>query len=302
MDAPEVEIPKHYQPKFTANQELLLQREPSELMMAVDFSGDYRGESAEVIKQYGSARARVGNEDRNGDTPNFNISRDARWCFPIVADWGTTFNKIDELKVLVDETSPVNQAANLAMKNSIDLDIILPAFFGDTKTGKGAATTTVYPANANDISIDVGGAGTGLNVAKLREARRMGRKKHWKFGREEIFFGITSQGESDLFADPLYIDRDYGEPVLDGDGKLKKFLGFTFVYVEEFPWAANVRSLPVWRKPSIHLGAWNGLSVDLAKNPQKKFVPTLYMFQMYGATRTQEDGVLRCKVADTTGP
>jgi hypothetical protein len=290
---------------FTQKQELLLQRMPSDLMQAVDYSGSYRGESAEVIKQYGSAKARVGNEDRNGDTPNFNISRDQRWCFPVTADWGTTFAKIDELKVLVDETSPVNQAAHIAMKNSIDTDILIPAFFADAKTGKGAATTTVYPASANDIAITVGNGGSGnvgLNVAKLIEARRLARKKRWMIGREPIFVGITSQQESDLMNDTKYIDRDYGEPVLDGDGRLKKFYGFEFVVLEEWPWASNIRSCPVWTKSAIHLGAWDSLSVNLAPNPQKKFVPTLYMFQMFGATRTQEDKVLRIQCADTTGP
>lgn len=297
----DVEIPKHYQPQFTKNQELLLMRQGSALMPYVD-TGDYKGESGEVVKQYGAAKARIGNEDRNGDTPNFNISRDSRWVYPMVADWGTTFDKIDELKTLVDPTSPVNQSANLAMGNSIDVDIILPAFFGAAQTGKGGATAVNYPASANDIGIDIGGAGTGLNVAKLIEARRLARKKRWQIGREPIFVGVTSQSESDLFNDQKYIDRDYGEPVLDGEGRLKQFMGFNFVPMEEWPWASNVRSLPVWTKSGIHLGRWNSLSVDLGKNPGKKFTPTLYMFQMYGATRTQEDKVLRIKCADTTGP
>ncbi len=302
MSTQEVEIPKHYQPQFTQIQEHLLQKQGSLLMSTVDV-GDYQGESGEVVKQFGATKARVGNEDRNGDTPIMTTPRDQRWVYPETVDWGDLLNKPDQLRMLIDPTSSLNQGANMAMGRSIDEDIIIPAFFSAAKTGKNGSTTTNYPANANDIAITVGNGGAGnvgMNVEKLIEARRLARRFYWPLDREPMYCGLSSLQESDLLNSVKFANRDYGEPVLD-QGRLKSYMGFQFVVLEEYPWAANVRSLPVWMKSGMHLGRWDGLSTNIAKDPGKKFNVRIYMSQMYGATRTQEKKVLRIQCADTIG-
>lgn len=302
MSGQEVEIPKHYQPQFTQIQEQLLQKQGSLLMDSVDI-GDYKGESGEVVKQFGKTRARVGNEDRNGDTPIMSTPRDQRWVYPTNVDWGDLIEKADQLKQLIDPTSSLNIAANAAMGRAIDEDIILPAFFGDAKTGKNGSTTTAYPASANDIAITVGNGGSGnvgMNVEKLIDARRLARRFYWPIDREPMYCALTSLQESELLNATKFASRDFGEPVLD-QGRLKSYMGFQFKVLEEFPWASNVRSLPVWMKGKMHLGRWRTLSTNIAPDPGKKFNTRVYMAQDYGATRTQENGVLRIKCVDTVG-
>lgn len=302
MLSPDYEIPKRYQPMFTQAVESLL-RKGGSLLESTCIPGTYKGESAEVVKQYGKAGARVGSEDRYGDTPINTTPRDARWVYPTTVDAGDLFDREDQVRMLIDETSPIVQGFVSDMGEALDESIIVPAFFGDAKTGKNGGTTTVFPATANDVGIQVGSpvgapVDTGMNVAKLLKARQMLRKNKNKLGREPFYCGLTSLAEAELFSDPMYGNRDWGEPILD-NGHLKDYLGFTFVPMEEWPWAANVRSVPAWARSGMHLGTWNAVATKLGEDSTKKFNIRAYVWMIKGCTRTQEGKVIRIKLKDT---
>lgn len=290
-----IEIPKWYQPKFTTIQEDLLQKEGSYLMPCVAH-GSYRGESGEVVKQWGQTTARRGNEDRNGDTPVMTTPVDQRWVYPETIDWGDMISKADDLRMLVDRQSGLVKAANMAMGRQID-GVIIDAFFGASKTGKNGTTTTNFPAG-QEVASSFGGSTVGLTVEKVIESRRILRA-NYAFGRERAFFGITSKQESDLLNSTKFINRDYGEPQLDsGNGRLKNWLGYEWVILEEFPITGTVRECPVWLESGIHLGMWDALSTNIGPDPGKKFNVRVYMSQMMGATRTQEKKVVRVKCSE----
>lgn len=300
------ELPKHYQPQFTSNMERLLRIGGSVLEPFCGF-GTYHGESAEVVKQFGKGGARVGNEDRYGDTPIRTTPRDQRWVGPTTIDTGDLFDKEDDLRQLVDPSSQILAGFRDDLGEALDEEVIVPAFFGNAMTGKNGLTAKAWPGDANsDIAVTVGSANgataVGMNVAKLRAVRKLLKKGGFKFGSEPVYCGITALAEEQLTADEDYKSRLYGEPVLDS-GKLKNFLGFTFVEYEMFPLGAgataDVRYLPVWVKSGMHVGTWMDVVTRLGPDTAKKFNIRAYVAQMKGCTRTQEAKVKRIACADT---
>lgn len=296
MSTQEIEVPKHFNPRFAANVEHLLQKEGSRLMPYVTVQ-DASGEGMELIKQFGATKARV-NNDRQGDTPIMSTPRDSRWAYADNVEWGDLLERQDQVKMMIDPASPLTQGAVMAMGRSIDEDIIIPAIDGDAKTGKNGGTTTAYDTG-NDIGIQVGGSSTdvGLNVSKVIAARELlVRNYAWNPQRDPAYIGITSYEETDLLEDSRYNNRDYGQPVLD-NGKLKSFAGFEFVTLEEFRKASTTRYCPFWVKSGLVLARWAGMFSRTGEDPTKKFNKRIYLAQMYGASRTQEKKVGRilCK-------
>lgn len=301
----EDEIPKHYQAQFTQNVSHLVQKSGSLLLPHVDSSGSYQGESQEVVKQFGATKARRGDNSRHGDTPIMSTPRDQRWVVPENIDWGDLFDRNDLMKMLIDPTSPITQAAVMAMGRETDVTII-NAIFGDAKTGKAGATTTSFPAlgGAQDVGIQVGSdpaADTGLNVAKIIRARRILRAHYAISAMDPLVFVGGARQEEELFNDERFVNTRYRRSAVLEDADSNEFFRVNFVWIEEMPTNpadATHRWCALFPKSAIHFGRWNGgMKTHLAQNPQKKFNWQLYMHDTQGATRTEEKKVVRviCK-------
>lgn len=300
------EIPKFFEPLYARNAEMLLQKEQSYLRPLCEERGDYTGDGAQAVKQFGSTKAIYGDDDRTGDTPVLSTPRDVRWLYPAPAKWGDLISKDDLLRQLIDPTSWVHMAGVMAMNRSIDEDVIIPAFFGTAKTGKNGTTSTTFPSS-QEVAITVGSSdgntNTGLNTAKLIRARKLLRKAYVKVTQEPIFCAISAAQEEDLLNDAKVINRDYNPgdpgwtapPVLR-DGQLDRWLGMNFVVLEELPFDpadATKRWNPVWAKSGMHLGVWDNFSAFFAPDPTKQFNYRVFMRQTFAATRTQEKKVVK---------
>jgi hypothetical protein len=301
----EDEIPKHYQSQFTQNVAHLVQKQGSLLLPYVDASGAYMGESQEVVKQFGSTKARRGDNSRHGDTPIMSTPRDQRWVVPENIDWGDLFDRNDLMKMLIDPTSPITKAAVMAMGRETDITII-NAFFGDAKTGKAGATITPFPASSQDVGIQVGtspAADTGLNVAKIIRGRRILREKYAIQRGDPLFFVGGARQEEELFNDERFTNTRYRRTAVLEDADSNEFFRVNFLFLEEMPTDpadATHRWCALYPQSAIHFGRWNGgLETFLARNPQKKFNWQLYMKDTQGATRVEEKKVVRviCKEA-----
>lgn len=294
----EDDIPQHNQSQFTQNVGFLLQKEGSLLYNLVSH-GNYQGESAEVIKQFGPTKARRGENSRYGDTPIMSTPRDQRWVFPENVDWGDLFDRNDLMKQLIDPRSPITTNAKNAMGRTVD-EIVLESMFADAKTGKNGGTTTAYPSdNSLDVNIQVGSnADTGFNFDKLRKARRLMRNNHVNFRDDPLVCIISAEEEEDIWGDDKFTNTRYIRTASIPDGELQdKFFQVQFVILgeDELPTNAGdtVRYCPLYAMSGIHLGEWEALQVDLGKDPGKKFNWRLYLHQAFGATRTQEKKVVR---------
>lgn len=281
--------------EFKTNTALLLQQQDSRLAQAVT-QYNLVGEAAEVLEQFGTTNA-VSGLPRHADTPVIDVPQDRRWCYPVDYDWGHMIDKQDQLRLLIDPKSPVTLAGVAAMNRAKD-DQIVQAMFGTAKTGKNGSTSTTFPAG-NIIANDFGGsAATGMNVAKLREARRLLRRAEVEFETEQVYAALPADKENDLLAEAQVINSDYqaGNAVIR-DGRLMGLLGIEFIHSERFQGgAANTNSaiqVPVWCKNGVALGVWNDIKANVAEVPTKRWNWLVGMSMTLGATRLEEARVIQ---------
>ncbi len=295
--AAEEDIPQHYQDLFTKNVEHLVQKEGSLLWPYVSH-GQYIGQSAEVVKQFGQTAARRGDNSRYGDTPIMSTPRDQRWVYPELVDWGDLFDRNDLMKMLIDPTSELTKAGMMAIGRTVD-QIIIDSFYATAKTGKNGSTNTVFDATM-EVNVQVGTnplADTGLNVAKIIDLRRILREKYAIHPSDELCVVAGAKQEAELFNDDRFVNRRYRRTEVLEDADSNDFFKCHFVFLEELPKVGNNRYVTAFVKSGVHVGSWEGLKTELGKNPNKKFNWQLYMWQRLGATRTQEKKVVRvlCK-------
>ena len=282
--------------QFNTNAALLTQQKMSRLRGAVT-SYSLIGEKAEVLEQFGQTAAVTG-LGRHADTPIIDVPQDRRWCFPTDADWGYMIDSQDKLRMLIDPTSPITMAGSAAMNRAMD-DVIAAAIFGTSRTGKDGSTNTTLPAG-NVVANDVGAsAATGMNVAKLREARRLLRRAEVDFETEEVYCALCADKENDLFQETLVINRDYnGGDAPAQRGSLPGYQGIKFIHSERFVGGsaltgATPYQVPVWCKNGVALGIWNDITTNVAQVPTKRFNYMAYMKMTIGATRLEEPRVIQ---------
>lgn len=311
MPIAETEIPKHYVPTFERNILHANQQIKSKLREHVS-EQSAMGEMVSPVDLFDETEAEEAN-DRYGDTPIMEIGRSRRWVGPKKFDWGTMVDGMDQLKQVLDPTSPMVEAAKRALWRKLDRSIIMPAFFGNVMQGKDI-TDAGNPANqvAFDVSKyriqnTVGSPGgvtpTGMNVEKLQAAKKMFMQNEVDTDVERPKVAITSQQWDDLFKEVKVIHGDYinGRPIHTGD--LPVILGFDFVQIEQLPHAGtapNDRYNPVWVKRGIALRMWKDVRVMLGVDPGKKYRVRPYVEMAGGACRTQEGLVLQVVCREPT--
>jgi hypothetical protein len=289
--------------EFQSNVAMLLQQTDSRLAGAVTHYA-LKGEAAEVLEQFGQTTAVTG-LGRHADTPILDVPQDRRWCYPTDVDWGTMVDKQDLLRLMIDPKSQMTAAGVAALQRAKD-DIIAQAIFGTAKTGKTGSTSTSF-LSGNIIANTVGGGGSavGLNMAKLREARRILRKGEVNFEGDTIFAALPADKEADLFGEATVVNGDFnaGNAPIIANGRLAGILGIQFIHSERFlggdqsQFTGSGYEIPVWEKSGVGLGIWNDVNVNVAEVPTKRFNWQVYMGMTVGATRLEEKRVVKILAA-----
>lgn len=288
--------------EFQSNAAMLLQQTDSRLAGAVTHYA-LKGEAAEILEQFGKTVA-VTDLPRHADTPILDVPQDRRWCRPTDVDWGTMVDKQDLLRLLIDPKSQMTAAGVAALQRKKD-DIIAAAMFGTAYTGKTGTTATSFLAG-NIVANDVGStAATGLNMAKLREARRLLRKAEVNFEGGTIYAALSADKEADLFGEATVVNSDFNAanaPII-ANGRLAGILGIQFIHSERFlggdqsQFTGSGYEIPVWDKAGVALGVWNDVNVNAAEVPTKRFNWIVSMGMTLGATRLEEARIVKILAA-----
>lgn len=297
------DIPTHFVDQYTTNVEFLLQQRGGMLAECV-MQGSHTGELASPVNQYGPVRAQR-RTTRHGDTPLIPTPHARRWVQPNDYEWADLIDPQDTLRTLLDPQSAYAVNGVNAMRRSQD-DQILLSFFADAKTGQKGGDTETFDTSTYNIAATVGAGGsTGLNVTKLKRGRKIFRQAHVDLEMDPIYMLLTAEEEEDLLGQTQIINLDYQtKPVLD-DGRVTRFLGINFKYMEFTDDAfyeaaevltdgAGVNYNPMWAKSGMHLGTWNDLMVRVSERADKSYATQVYVKGTYGATRTQQGKVIRC--------
>lgn len=299
-----VNIPTHYVQQYSTNVQLLLQQKGSRLRQAV-MSGQHVGKQASPVDQFGKVEMQVP-AGRFADIGRVDAATDRRWVFPIDRDLPQLIDGFDKLRLLTDPQSSYVTNAKHAVDREYDRRII-DAFFDDAKTGESGSTTTSFgtgltSAAGRNVAVALGAAAaTGLNVAKLREAKRYLMANEVD-ETDPLFCVVTAKQHDDLLNEIQVTSMDFntvgGTPVLQ-EGKIARFLGINFIHTELLETgtdnaAGTSRAVPVFAKSGMYLGIWNDMSFDVTQRKDLSGLPyQVYVQMTSGATRLEENKVAR---------
>lgn len=287
-----INLVNHYVQQYSTNVQLLLQQQGSKLRNAVTV-GSYTGKAASPVDQIGKVEMQPV-ASRFAPMGRVDAPTDRRWVYPSDFDLPQLIDSFDKLRLITDPQSQYVRNAVLAAGRQFDR-LICSAFTGTAKTGETGATSTSFTA-ANEVDVAVGGNNSRLNVAKLREVKRLMMANHIDFDMEEAYVGITAQDHDALLGEIQVISADFngGAAVLK-DGKIMEFMGFKFIHcelIETILAGTNEVTLPVWVKSGMHLGMWNDIQNDVSQRKDLQGLPwQLYTTMTAGATRLEENKV-----------
>lgn len=280
--------------QYSTNIAMLLQQQGSRLRGAVMEHG-FVGKAATVVEQFGAVTP-VKNLARHSDTPLISTPQDRRWVYPTDYDWADLIDSQDKLRMLIDPTGPYTQAGVMAMGRAMD-DEIINGFFGTNNTGENGTTAVTFPS-AQIVAANVGAsANTGLNVAKLRAAKKLLMQAEVDIDNDQLFVAITAQQHDNLLNEVQAISLDYTDRPVLVEGRIRSFMGFNFIHSERIPggpsYAGSVNTgglyyVPCWAKSGLALGMWNDVQASVDKRPDKRNSWQVYVTATVGACRTEE--------------
>jgi hypothetical protein len=305
--------------QYSTNVMMLLQQQGSKLRSAVN-TMSFVGKAASVAEQFGQVNP-VRNQSRHSDTPLISTPQDKRWLYPNDYDWADLIDNQDKLRMLIDPTSSYAMAGAWAMGRAID-DEIIAGFFGNNNTGENGTTAvaTLYgysytspngttTSNAQSVAATVGAsAATGLNIAKLRRAKRILMEGFVDVDNDQLFCVISAKQHDDLLNEAQAISLDYNSKPVLVDGRISSFMGFNFILSERIPGGGSYNNLaglstgtssgqyttnsqwlvPCFAKSGVALGMWNDIQSSIDRRPDKRNSYQVYVTGTFGACRLEE--------------
>lgn len=306
--------------QYSTNIAMLLQQQGSRLRSAV-MERAFVGKAATMVEQFGAVTP-VRNQARHSDTPLISTPQDRRWVYPNDYDWADLIDNQDKLRLLIDPTGPYTQAGVMAMGRAMD-DEIISGFFNSNNTGENGSTTTgllsAYNSNSQLVASTTGStAASGLNIAKLRAAKKILLQAEVDVDNDTLYMAITAKQHDDLLNETQAINMDYNTRPVLVDGRITQFMGFNFIHSERIPGGANFNTsinpsiptgssdgqyttgsrwmVPFWAKSGLALGIWNDIQASVDKRPDKRNSMQVYVTGTFGATRLEEKrcGIISC--------
>jgi hypothetical protein len=293
--------------QYKSTIDTLLQQRGGKLASAV-MNDSFTGKAAKAVEQIGSVTP-TKNLSRHADTPLISTPHDARWIFPNDYSWADLIDDQDKLRMIIDPTSSYAQNALNAMRRAQDEEILL-SFFSAARTGENGTTSTAFPAG-QIVAVNEGATGnTGLNVAKLRRAKRLLMAAGVDIDTDPLYCAITSAEHDNLLNEAQAISVEYNSKPVLVDGRINSFMGFNFIHVEfndtsAYPVAAapggtgslvngsNQRLVPCWCKSGVMFGTWDDLMVKVSERSDKNYATQVYTRGTFGATRLQEKKIVQ---------
>jgi hypothetical protein len=283
-------VPVHYSQEYTTLLQAKLQQQGSRLRDAV-MSRAHVGKAGVAVEQIGQVAGRK-RTSRHADTPILDTPGDKRWVYPQDYEWGDMVDKQDQVRMIVDPTGPYVTNGVNAIGRNID-DEIVAAFFGDAKTGENGTTTVAFPAGQQVSASEGAAAATGLNVAKLKAAKRLLMAANVDLAHDRAYCAITAAQHDDLLNEIEAISLDFQtRPVLE-EGLIVRFMGFDFIHTELLATnGSGQRRCPAWVRSGMHLGLWMDIKGQAYPRPDKSNNIQVLVEATIGATRLEEEKVV----------
>jgi hypothetical protein len=222
-----------------------------------------------------------------------------RWVFPERFISSNATDTLDRLRTMINPDGEIVRSSIAAMNRQMDTSFV-EAFFGTSYVGKSGLTSVVFPAS-QQVAVTTGvGSATGLNVAKIVEAREILAEADVDLDYEEQWMAVSPKQYSDLLSQTQVTSTDFNaRPVLT-DGKVIKYLNFNIIESNLLPVDGDgYRRCPVWVSSGMACGLWQPVQGDIRELPDYVDKPIyIEVTAQFGFTRTEEVKCVEIKCAE----
>jgi len=286
--------------QFGDNIMMLSQQRGSKLRDTVMQEPNVTGETVFMDQIGPTAAQRV--TTRHADSPQVDTPHERRRVSLIDIEWGDMIDDFDRLKTLIDPQSAYSQNAAWAIGREVD-QIIIENFFSDAVTGKDGGGTQSFPASqqvaaneGTDVSNSGGSGAQGLNIEKLREARRILKQNNIDLEAETPTIAVKADQTFDLLTTSEVTSADFNTVRALVNGELDTYMGFRFVHTEllQTDNSGDVRN-PVYVSSGMGMAEAQSPTARITERPDKRFSTYIYYSTSMGATRLEEERVVEIK-------
>lgn len=282
--------------QYKANVYHLVQQKGSKLRGSVRVES-VTGENA-FFDQIGAVAAQV-RTSRHGDTPRMDTPHSRRRVSLVDYEWADLIDQQDKVRMLIDPTSEYAQAAMWALGRAID-DVIIAAVDGVAYTGVDGSTQTAFDTNmivdVQTVWPTVTPADTGLNIAKLIEARRLLGDNDVDPD-EEVFVAVNARQISSLLKDERVVSGDYNSALPLMQGQISRVAGCTLIPCNRIGTDSNSDDkVPFWTRSGLLLATGADITGRISERADKSYATQVYAKMTVGATRMEEKrvGYIEC--------
>jgi hypothetical protein len=279
-----------------------LNEQPGKLKVLVGSSVGYSSKKAQIEDRFDDLTAQE-KIQRNGDTPNVDVSLERRWIIkPRTQHLAPMWDRDDQLATEIDLQSPIAVNTAKAIRRAQD-DRWLGGYYGNSYTGEEGATTVAFKA-ANIVAVNQDeGSNLGITLNKLIYMQYLMQKRFVDTESEMPIAIITSAQVKDLLKLVQVQSRDYNPGTVQAlqNGKVAEFMGFRFIRAEignaaAYPLSSGLtvdgsgyRRVPFFVPSGMHWGSWNDFFGKIESRPDKNYSTQAYAETCGTAVRLNED-------------
>lgn len=278
-------VPNTFVTLFENNMRLALNQTRAKIWPLLPTSTGAGSEKKQLDDIIGQVKSRRGGA-RHGDVEYANTEHSRVWVVkPEEHYYAELIDRNDQVQAAIQLQSGYMQTAVATINRAKD-DEFLAGFFGNMITGKGGTTLSPFPSG-NVIPASTGStAACGLNIAKLRAARKLRAEQHNDMALPAHML-VTADDLDQLLNELPVTSKEFGAEGGElRDGKLRRLMGFTFHEVEtENPLFHNAsavdagsgnRKTPFWTQGGVVAVPWWDLYTSIKPLPQKKDAIQIY--------------------------
>jgi len=282
--------------QYRANVYFLVQQKGSKLRPYVR-SESITGDKA-FFDQIGAVAAQV-KTGRHQPTPQSDTPHSRRRVTTQTYHRADYVDGEDKIRMLIDPTSMYAEAQAMAMGRAMD-DVILAAIDATAYVGVDGTSTQAFDTNmivdVQTVWPGVSAADTGLNLAKLLEARKLLGANDVDPD-EEVFVAVNQRQITSLLKDERIGSADYNSMMPLMNGQIARAGGCTLIPCNRILTDSNSDDkVPFWTRTGLLMAMGKDINTKIDPRPDLSYSTQVYTSMDLGATRMEEKrvGYIEC--------
>ena len=274
--------------QYSDNITLLVQQKLVKIANTVFQKPNCEGEMA-FQEQLASSTAQE-KLSRNEKVVNTDPNYDRRKIVPRYFYKAPLVDNMDKVMMAKDPTSTIvmNNAGALARAKD---EVVCTAFSALAYHGKAGTTSISLPSTQIIVH-----SSAGLNMVKIREAKKILDENEVES--EDRFLALSAEQVEDLLAIEEVTSADYAQVKALVSGQVGTLAGFVLKQTERLELSGSTRYCHAYHKNGMVLGTWIDMKASIDILPTVHFSAQIYAGQSYGATRLEEERVVRVECTE----